>query len=558
MKNGPRKPVHAARNSNVPGRGRLLAGWFPLLWFLAGGLLLFGRSLVFDYTYLDDHTLVLQRMDWLKSAGSIPGAFLEDAFRSAPGKAYYYRPMLTLSFIFDAMTGRGSLWMFHLTNILLHVASVWLLFRVLETLGFPRVRSFGFAMLFLAHPLAVQAIAWIPGRNDTLLAVFVLGSFLAWLHYENQRKPRWLILHLALYGLALFTKESALVLPVLAAGHAILFSKTPIKAMLPALAGWILLAVAWIVARQPFIDGARQVPAAELLGAMVYNLPALLPYLGKMLFPVGLGVFPVLRDMTLSMILGALGLLLLATAAWLARPREWKTWLFGMAWLLLFLLPSLVTIHTASPIFSEHRAYLPLAGLLMTLASLAPAAAGRMPAPWPARAGAALVATAAILSFLHLGAFRDRFVFWPEASETSPSNAFNLNNLGAMYYLAGNLQEAEKWFKRSLAVNPFEPMANSNAGLVCMNSERPAEAEKYFLEEIRINPTYDHAWFNLGLLYYNYARQEEGIARWEKLLTINPGYPDVYNALLFAYEKSGRPDDYRRIKALAEQNGIVR
>ena len=63
-----------------------------------------------------------------------------------------------------------------------------------------------------------------------------------------------------------------------------------------------------------------------------------------------------------------------------------------------------------------------------------------------------------------------------------------------MYFLGGDLKKAEPLFRKALVVNPYEPMANSNTGLVCMRTGRLAEAEKYYLEEIRINPSYDNTY----------------------------------------------------------------
>jgi len=162
-----------------------------------------------------------------------------------------------------------------------------------------------------------------------------------------------------------------------------------------------------------------------------------------------------------------------------------------------------------------------------------------------------------VLTFLHTRHFRDQITFWQNAVDTSPTHAFNYNNLGAMYYLQGDLEKAEPLFRKALQINPFEPKANGNTGLVCMKTDRPSDAEKYYLEEIRINPTYDHVYYNLGVLYYNYGRSDDGINQWLKTLTVNPLYTDAYEALLFAYQKLDRKEEYRQMVLKARKNGVL-
>lgn len=103
----------------------------------------------------------------------------------------------------------------HLENILLHCANSLLVFllarKILvsqdnKTLVIPLFA----ALLFALHPVNVEAVAWIAGRTDPLLALFVLSScyfLLRWLD-----KPRWqdMTATLLMFGAALLTKETAL------------------------------------------------------------------------------------------------------------------------------------------------------------------------------------------------------------------------------------------------------------------------------------------------------------------------------------------------------------
>lgn len=536
--------------------GLLLKG-YPLIWFAIAAFLIYGQSITFSYSYLDDHTLIMEHMEMLKLPQSMVSAFGDDVFHTPGGKGYYYRPVLTLSFVADAIIGQGNFSMFHLSNILYHIVATFLLFLVLIKVGFSRPGSFLFSLLFLVHPLNAQAVAWVPGRNDTLLAVFIFASFLSWLKYMDKKSSLYLLLHLLCFSLALLTKETAIVLPVMILLYGWFRKRTPVKTFIFPGIAWVVIIFGYALIRQQVAGGTTTVTLAAQLGSMIKNLPALLPFLGKIFFPVNLSVFPILADMTVSLVLGLAAILIISTLILLSRPKQWFSYFFGMAWFCAFLLPSFVTLNNHIPNFSEHRSYLPMFGILFIMMASGPVVkidfSKRL--PWMILAGICLLF--GLLTFLHTRHFKDQFTFWQNAADTSPTHAFNYNNLGAMYFLQNDYHSAEPLFRKALEINPYEPMANSNTGLVCMRTNRPAEAEKYYLEEIRINPTYDHAYFNLGLLYFNHNRQELGIAMWEKTLTVNPVYADAFKALMFAYEKAGRKEEYARIANKAREAGIT-
>ncbi|MCX6279942.1 MAG: tetratricopeptide repeat protein [Bacteroidetes bacterium] len=534
----------------------LLCKSFPLLWFATVAFILFGQSINFNYTYLDDQTLILSNLDKLGEISFIKNAFSEDVFHSGPGNGYYYRPVLTLSFIADAMIGRGNFAMFHFSNIVFHLLATFLLFLFFVETGFDRIRSFLFALLFLVHPLVTQAVAWVPGRNDILLAIFILSSFLFWLKFIKTGDNRYLLLHLSLFLIALFTKESAIVLPVMIILYSMAIMRTPLKNYSIAGPAWVIITFIWAVIRYYALGGGSEVPFSAQIFSVVKNLPAVIPFLGKALFPFDLSVFPIIADMKVSIKLGIVATSVLIALVMITKPKQWFFYFFGILWFLIFLVPSFVSVNNQIPKFSEHRIYLSLVGILFFILSCNPVKKTNFSKPIPVTAFAGVAMIFSILTFLHTRHFRDNFIFWQNAVETSPSNAFNYNNLGAMYYLSGDLEKAEPLFRKALQVNPYEPMANSNTGLVCMNTNRPEEAEKLYLEEIRVNPHYDHAYYNLGLLYFNNSRTDEAISKWEKTLEVNPCYADAYKALLFAYKQLHRPGDYTRIEELAQQNGV--
>lgn len=105
-----------------------------------------------------------------------------------------------------------------------------------------------------------------------------------------------------------------------------------------------------------------------------------------------------------------------------------------------------------------------------------------------------------ILTFFHIDKFKDRISFWQSAVSTSPCHSLAHRNLGAMDYLDGKLDEAQKEFEKALEINYEEPMTYGNLGLIYLDRGDFDKAESEFNLEMEFNYLYDKALFNLGLL----------------------------------------------------------
>jgi len=143
------------------------------------------------------------------------GAFARSPVSFFTGTYHYaYLPFYGLSYWVDGKLG-GSPLLLHAGNVIFHAATCYLVFCVLALLLRHRVGALFGALVFAVHPLHVESVAWIAGRKDVLSA-FLL--FLAWLLHLRERRG-WA---LAVFLAACFAKASAVVLPLLLLGAALL------------------------------------------------------------------------------------------------------------------------------------------------------------------------------------------------------------------------------------------------------------------------------------------------------------------------------------------------
>ena len=112
---------------------------------------------------------------------------------------------------------------YHVVNVLLHGANAVLLWRVLARLKVPAGWLGG--IIFAVHPVCVASVAWVSELKNTLSLCFYLLSLLCYLKIETPdlqsqkgKAAQWYVFRWGLFLLALFSKTSTVMLPVVLLG----------------------------------------------------------------------------------------------------------------------------------------------------------------------------------------------------------------------------------------------------------------------------------------------------------------------------------------------------
>jgi len=493
------------------------------------GALLYFKSLAFGFTYLDDNVIVLGNLPFLENLGNIFQAFTHGVFAMVQSTTLYYRPLLTISFMPEAVLGGSLAFLYHLVNVGIHLAAACLVYALFTKLKYSKNISLAAALIFVVHPALAQAVAWIPGRNDSLLAVFVLASFIYFLKFVGEKKRSSILWSVLFFALALFTKETAIVLPLLCVGYLWMREELKKSALMQFIAGWLIIIALWLPLRLISMSNPMPMSLRGAISSFAANLPGTVPLLGKVFFPFNLSVLPIAQDtifgwgfLALALILG---LALLQMKDRQTPQSAYFMMLFGLAWFLIFLWPPfIISDPSGTTYFIEHRLYLPIIGLLIFIAE---SRANRCLQLW-------FFITLIFfgITFAHENVFSNRLVFWQDAVSHSPHSSLAQKNLGAMYYLDQNYALAEEYSKKALALNPEEPMAHNNLGLIAAARGKWKEAEEEYRQEILFNPYYDSAHYNFGLLYYQMGDFINARKQWEETYRLNPNYGGIVQALL--------------------------
>ncbi|HEX2344813.1 MAG TPA: tetratricopeptide repeat protein [Vicinamibacterales bacterium] len=534
-------------------------------------LALYARVATFEFVQADDTDLIRGNIGFLQNLGNVPAAFARSYFDvegQAAGRKTYYRPLVIVSFMLDGQVRGADPRVYHVTNVLLHVLTVMLLFVLLRRLKVPDTPALVLALLFAIHPANVQAVAWIPGRNDTLMAALALVSLVAFLHYYvavgvasarpstslgatlslskgrradsgtdpgSQRQETtnrdWLALHVATFAAALFTKESALALPivvVLLAWAVPVVKPRSTRSLRSALVADAIVVAVWFVMRRRALMGDDQMSASAVLASLAGNARDLLLYAGKMVLPVNLNVMPGLTRV--DVVLGVVSLLLLGWFLYRLTAR-WR-WLVA-GWLLAFLIPALTI--PGLPAY-EHRLYFPLIGVIVGMSQLSISTTR-------SRRSLAMAAAVCVvfagLSFAHSGVFRNRYTYWQNGTRGTPFAGLAHVNLGQIAESDGDPTGAAGHYRAALAADPMTPGAHNNLGVLAARRGAEAEARAEFQQEVERHPANADAYFNLGLVEKFSNRFDEAASWWERAVAVDPRHLAAHEELAGYYRAKG-------------------
>ena len=100
------------------------------------------------------------------------------------------RPIVNFSYALDRAVWGAGPFGFHVTNVLLHMLNVVLLFQLARRFekGRPLV-AFAAAMLLAVHPMMTEAVGYISGRSEVLCATFFMLAIMSgrrWLESRSK------------------------------------------------------------------------------------------------------------------------------------------------------------------------------------------------------------------------------------------------------------------------------------------------------------------------------------------------------------------------------------
>jgi tetratricopeptide (TPR) repeat protein len=470
---------------------------------------------------------------------------------------------------------------YHVTNLLLHIASAVLVWAILRRLAVPG--AFLAAALFLVHPVNVESVAWIAQRKNTLSMAFFLLSILWYLNGELGQSPasaagavepgrsakarapsrrgkaprekagggRWYWLSLAAFTAAMLSKASVAVLPaillVLVWWKRGRIARADVLRTAPFFGVAVALTVVnfWFQAQHGAAVIRDVTPLQRALGAAAVTWF----YFYKALAPIHLMfVYPqwqVRADELRWWLPAAAAVVMTAVLVWQRRRPAIRALLCAWAFFLIALVPVMGftdVYFMRYALVADHYEYIALLAVVTVVA----AGLAQLEHVWRrtlAIAGTAIFLLLASATWRQSHQYADAETLYARTLEANPGAWIIRNNL-ALLYLNGASPDVQKAFANlttALATNPNEPELQNNVGTALFQMNRFGEAAEHHRDAARLNPLYAVAYANLGHDLEKLGQFGQAADAYRRALELDPEMSSARTGLGAALQALGRP-----------------
>jgi tetratricopeptide (TPR) repeat protein len=457
----------------------------------------------------------------------------------------HWHPLTWLSLMLDVQVFGLSPFAMRVENVIFHAFSAVLLCAALRTLSFGNLRALFAAAVFAVHPLRLESVLWVSQRKDVLALVAFSLALACYARYLDGLRKSWWWGSAGALCLGLLAKPTLVVAPFLFFLVEWFLSKNrrALREILFDTAPLLLISLAVAVAAVIGQEAAGGLKAAGVLGieARVTNAATgYLIYLGRLFWPVHLGIFYPLRDLPGGLGAGAIVALLVITG-WAFYQRTLRPYLlFSWLWFLIALLPIIGLIQVGWQQVADRWTYLPHVGLIIGVSALGEEMCGAWRRSLTVMA-CALVLGLAVLTRLSVPMWLSSAPLFTHTLKVAPDNFFISTNLGVVYERMGRRTEAFEQYEEALRVNPRYATALNNAGAFLATDGRIAESVSYFQKALDSSPDYGAARYHLGLAFYHLQQPGAALREWARLVAREP------------YAASGRTDFMRLAQGLLQR-----
>lgn len=509
-----------------------------------------------------DDELVVSGNPWIRDMGNLRHLFAPE-YLEGSGESTH-RPVVTVTYFLDYALWGEDPFGFHLTNLLIHLLNSILVLVLSSRLLSSRRAGFLSAAVFSCHPALTEAVNGIAFREDLLCMAFFLASWLCFRGVERTETGKRMALWagcLAGFVLALYSKESAAVLPAVLAADILLLGQgggwtSPRRALLRLIP---ILAVLWVFSALylTILKGAHGRALFPDRWSALCTMPLVLhQYLRLMLLPIGLRAIydrPVITShWSWEALYCSSVLVALAGLAALLRRREPRL-SFAISYFFITIAPVSNLVIGFWVLIAERFLYMPIlcfcwaVGVAAERLSAYLSKARAVTAAGMAASGgcAALLAAYVFLSHERNPVWKDSLSLWSDTVIKAPGSATARNNLGIAYKQAGFLDLAMEQYRAALEIHPRDADVHNNIGDVWVARRDTARALESFAKALSIDPCMKNSLRMSGYLHLLEGRGEEAWDAAKAFEKCFPKDPEPYRLMGLVLFAKGRQEEAR-------------
>jgi len=525
-------------------------------------------------SFVCDDASVIAENDFVKSWTNFPRLFDKSYLTKARDLDYVgerdigsgelsYRPVVTLSYFADYAVWKLNPAGYHLVNIILHICNSIVLFMLIRRIAGNTRIALLTALFFALHPVNAEAVAVISFREDLFVFLFSISALILYIKSREAGGGRAAVfygLSLCMFLCALFSKESAIIFPVVLLCYDRFFNtiqgnfSAHFKKYYP---GYVCILLFYAAVRFILINNADEPIAAHLAAGLYTNLFTMFKVFAAYIqwFLLPFNIHPTLPDDPLRIshslsdpaVLWSMPAVLALLVVAVAVRKKMRYFSFGVFWFFIALIPVSNILFPLINFMAARYLYLPIAGLCFVTAVFFVRVPDIKIFSIPPRIieTASLGVVMILLMFYSLftvigtGNFKNNAVFWLRMVEIYPDNALAHSNAAFLRRKEGAVDKAITEYKIALNLNHDSANDHNALGVCYYEQGMPDEAMQEYNSAITLDPGFVSAYYNLGRVYDDKGLFQKAIGCFEKAIQLDGKCLNAYNDLGIAYAHTG-------------------
>ncbi len=474
---------------------------------------------------------------------------------------HIYIPLTNLSFAIEYHFFGLKPFVYHLTNLLLHLLNMVLIFILAQRLGLSVIAATAGTLLFGIHPIHVESVAWVTERKDTLYTFFYLLSLLAYLKHadmtmtlrKNEKaRPNHLIWTTVWGVLSVLAKPMAISLPFIL----VLFDwfksrRITLKLFLEKIPLSLIIAA---IVTPTYLIHARN-PVANVGESLVIWTWTFVFYLRQFLLPLfSIPIYRLPQPVSLANLEHLISLItfvLIVFSIWRFRAKRWFLFGFGYFFFSIFFLLRF-DVGWDTNIVADRFMYLPSLGFCLWLGFLFEEFFISRREKIVVRSLVGALSVFIVLLFSHL-TFWQNYVWknsvslWTHQLKFAPSESLALNNLATALrenktQASGQIKEIIHFYEKAIRLDPVLLDAYYNLGNFYRDRGSVDNAIFYYqqgIKQFQKTPFKKEIFldmvFNLGRLLLSTDKIDEGMNVFKNMIAMEPQNEQLYENTILAY-----------------------
>lgn len=450
-------------------------------------------------------------------------------------------PLTVLTYAVEYHFFQYEPFVYHLTNLILHLIVVALVYKLALSLKLPPVAAGLAALIFGIHPVHVESVAWITGRKDLLYSIFYLMAAILYIRYLERRSKAAYMCSLGCCLVSILSKPMALSLPLALWAIDWTSRRERTQKLLLDKIPYFLVIVP--VALITFVNlGEHMAAQSSVFNSFILYVWSFMAYIRKFFYPVHLGpVHEMSKPIALSNPAYFLPIVLLFMFIVLLiyfRRDRFFVFAFIFYFVSIFFLLRGRVIFFSAQMISDRYMYLPCLGFCLWLGDDAVRAYLKPGKRVMIKRLIQIILIGGVLfwwgtlSFRQCRIWKDGGTLWPHALKYFPDSPVANSNMADFLLKKGVVnQKVLDHCRKAIKTHKKYPDAHVNLGSVLAQMGQVDEAVEHFREAIEMKPDHRTAHANLATALLQQGNKKEALIHAQKAIELGFSQPGIYQVM---------------------------